>query len=81
MPPWDGTGPSERADEPNGQHRAAARARGRTGGRPRTDVAKLENARILYEHSQKTAAEVCAIAGVGRRTFFAYLTALRKASE
>ena len=60
--------------------RASAKARGRTGGRPRTDVAKLENARILYEHSAKTAAEACAIAGVGRRTFFAYLTARRKAS-
>jgi len=60
--------------------RASAKARGRTGGRPRTDAAKLENARILYEHSAKTAAEACAIAGVGRRTFFAYLTARRKAS-
>ena len=26
--------------------RASAKARGRTGGRPRTDIAKLENARI-----------------------------------
>ncbi len=59
--------------------RAAAKARGRTGGRPRTDAATLENARTLYEHSAKTAAEACAIAGVGRRTFFAYLTARRKA--
>ena len=60
--------------------RAAAKARGRTGGRPRTDAATLENARTHYEHSAKTAAEACAIAGVGRRTFFAYLTARRKAS-
>ncbi len=60
--------------------RASAKARGRTGGRPRTDATKLENARILYEHSAKTAAEACAIAGVGRRTFFAYLTARRKAA-
>jgi DNA invertase Pin-like site-specific DNA recombinase len=60
--------------------RASAKARGRTGGRPRTDVGKLENARILYEHSEKTAAQACAIAGVGRRTFFAYLTAHRSAS-
>jgi DNA invertase Pin-like site-specific DNA recombinase len=35
--------------------RASAKARGRMGGRPRTDVAKLENARILYENSDKTA--------------------------
>jgi DNA invertase Pin-like site-specific DNA recombinase len=60
--------------------RASAKARGHTGGRPRTDVAKLENARILYEYSEKTAAQAWAIAGVGRRTFFAYLTARRKAS-
>ncbi len=33
--------------------RDAARARGKTGGRPRTDAAKLENARILYENSGK----------------------------
>jgi DNA invertase Pin-like site-specific DNA recombinase len=53
--------------------RASARARGKTGGRPRTDIAKLENARILYENSGQTAAEVCEITGVGRRVFFAYL--------
>ena len=53
--------------------RVSAKARGRTGGRPRTDVAKLENARILYQNSGKTAAEVCRVAGVGRRVFFAYL--------
>ncbi len=58
--------------------RASAKARGKTGGRPRTDVAKLENARILYENSGKSAAEVCAAAGVGRRTFFAYLAKLKK---
>jgi len=60
--------------------RASAKARGRTGGRPRTDAAKLENARVLYENTDKTAAQACAIAGVGRRTFFAYLTERRRAS-
>ena len=59
--------------------RASAKARGRTGGRPRTDAAKLETARVLYENTDKTAADACAIAGVGRRTFFAYLTEHRKA--
>lgn len=53
--------------------RVSAKARGRMGGRPRTDVAKLENARILYQNSEKTAAEVCRVSGVGRRVFFAYL--------
>lgn len=60
--------------------RSSAKARGRTGGRPKTDQAKLENARILYENSDKTAAEVCEIAGVGRRTFFAYIAEKRNES-
>jgi DNA invertase Pin-like site-specific DNA recombinase len=53
--------------------RASAKARGKSGGRPRTDAGRLENARILYENSEKTAAEVCELTGVGRRTFFSYL--------
>lgn len=53
--------------------RASAKARGRSGGRPRTDIAKLENARVLYQNSDKTAAEVCQVVGIGRRTFFSYL--------
>lgn len=58
--------------------RASAKARGRSGGRPRTAISKLENARILYENSGKTAAEACAVAGVGRRVFFAFLAEKRK---
>lgn len=50
--------------------RAAAKARGRTGGRPRTDPDKLEQARILYQHSDKSAAEVCKLFGFSRRTLF-----------
>lgn len=57
--------------------RASAKARGRSGGRPRTDVAKLENARLLYQNPDKTAAEVCQAFGIGRRTFFSYLASLR----
>ena len=53
--------------------RAAAKARGRTGGRPRTAPDKLEEARILYLHSDRTAAEVCRTVGIGRRTLFSYL--------
>lgn len=53
--------------------RKSARARGRTGGRPRTDESKLQQAKILYEHSGQTAAEVCKAVGVGTRTFFRYL--------
>lgn len=53
--------------------RASAKARGRTGGRPRTAADKLESARVLYQNSDKTSAEVCAMFGLGRRTFFKYL--------
>lgn len=57
--------------------RASAKARGRTGGRPRTDATKLENARVLYQNSDKSAAEVCSAFGIGRRTFFSYLATHR----
>ena len=60
--------------------RSSAKARGKTGGRPKTDPEKLENARILYENSDKTAAEVCEIAGVGRRKFFSHIAEKRSAS-
>jgi DNA invertase Pin-like site-specific DNA recombinase len=60
--------------------RAAAKARGRTGGRPRTDPDKLEQARLLYLHSDKTDAEVCRVVGIGRRTLFSDL-AQRKDRE
>jgi hypothetical protein len=61
--------------------RASARARGKTGGRPRTDVAKLENARVLYENSGKTANEVCKIVGVGRRIFLDIFYLSRKTTR
>jgi DNA invertase Pin-like site-specific DNA recombinase len=57
--------------------RAAAKARGRTGGRPRTDPEKLAQARILYLNSDKTAAEVCGTLGIGRRTLFTYLAQVK----
>src|SRR5580693_4580390 len=65
--------PAERASA----GRASAKARGKTGGRPRTDVAKLRDAKVLYENSGKTADEVCKVVGVGRRIFFAYLAQQR----
>ena len=43
--------------------RVAAKARGKSGGRPATDPDKLEQARILYQNSDKSAREVCAILG------------------
>jgi DNA invertase Pin-like site-specific DNA recombinase len=61
--------------------RAAAKARGRTGGRPRTDPDKLEQARILYLHANKTAGDVCRTMGIGRRTLFSYLAQVRRQKE
>ena len=57
--------------------RQAAKARGKTGGRPKTDPAKLEQARILYENTDQTAAQVCEAVEIGRRTFFAYMAYYR----
>lgn len=58
--------------------REAAKARGKTGGRPRIETRKLEQARILYENSDQTAAEVCQSIGIGRRTLFSYLAQRRE---
>jgi DNA invertase Pin-like site-specific DNA recombinase len=57
--------------------RAAAKARGRTGGRPRTDPNKLEEARILYLNSDRTASQACHTVGIGRRTLFSYLAQMK----
>lgn len=51
----------------------SARARGRSGGRPKTNPLKLEQACILYENSKKPASEICESLGIGRRTFFYHL--------
>jgi DNA invertase Pin-like site-specific DNA recombinase len=58
--------------------RAAAKARGLTGGRPRTAPDKLEEARILYLHSDRTATEVSHTVGIGRRTLFSYLAQVKR---
>ncbi len=58
--------------------RAAAKARGKSGGRPRIDKDVLERARLVYENSEKTAAEVSKSFSIGRRTFFDYLSSFRK---
>lgn len=53
--------------------RAVAKARGKSGGRPRTDPDKLEQARILYKNSDKSARKVCELFGFSRRTLFSYM--------
>ena len=60
--------------------RAAAKARGKTGGRPRTDPDQLEQARILYQHSDRSAAQVCTLFGFSRRTLFNYIAAQKACS-
>ena len=71
----------ELKDERAAAGRAAAKARGKTGGRPRTDTKKLEQARILYENSDQSASEVCKSVGIGRRTFFEYMAKCRQAQQ
>lgn len=53
--------------------RLAAKARGKSGGRPKTDPDKLEQARILYQNSGKSAKDVCQLFGFSRRTLFTYM--------
>ena len=52
---------------------AAARARGRVGGRPSVDHAKLELAFRMYDAGTFTVAEVCEQSGVSKSTLLKYL--------
>ncbi len=54
---------------------AAARARGRTGGRPKTlaDPKRLALARALYDGGQADVATICKTLGVSRATLYRYL--------
>src|SRR5215211_175936 len=51
---------------------AAARARGRLGGRPKklTDAKQLELARALYDGDQTDIATICATLGISRATLY-----------
>ena len=52
----------------------AARARGRTGGRPRAlDTKKIELAYRLYDERTHTVKEICQILGISKPTLYAYL--------
>ena len=53
---------------------AAARARGRTGGRPRKlDTQKIELVRKLYDEKQHSVKEICHILGISKPTLYKYL--------
>lgn len=52
----------------------AARARGRQGGRPRTDPRKVQQAVKLYQSGQHTVREIQELTGVKKATLYRYLT-------
>jgi Resolvase, N terminal domain/Helix-turn-helix domain of resolvase len=56
---------------------AAARARGRKGGRPHSaamqDAKRLARARELYAERRMTVSEICRLLGISRSTFYAYV--------
>ncbi|MBQ9955410.1 MAG: recombinase family protein [Eggerthellaceae bacterium] len=54
---------------------AAARARGRVGGRPTANPERLELAFRMYDAGTFTVAEICKQSGVSKSTLFKYLKA------
>ncbi|HEY7419379.1 MAG TPA: recombinase family protein [Ktedonobacteraceae bacterium] len=64
---------------------AAARARGRKGGRPRGSVRydpkKLALAQQLYDEQKHSVAEICKTLGIPRTTFYRYLSAATRSAE
>ena len=59
---------------------AAARARGRKGGRPKVlNKTKIELAYKLYDEKNHTIKEICQILGVSKPTLYAYLGERKKA--
>jgi DNA invertase Pin-like site-specific DNA recombinase len=53
---------------------AAARARGKRGGRPKALNAKQEAlARALYNAKELSVKELCPLLGIGKTTFYRYL--------
>lgn len=52
---------------------AAARARGRVGGRPKKDAAAIKDALAMYDSKRYSVKEIQKRTGVGRTTLYAYL--------
>jgi DNA invertase Pin-like site-specific DNA recombinase len=61
--------------------RDAAKARGRSGGRPRIPVDKLERARLLYINSKERAESVCLREGFSKRSLFNYMAEIKRTKE
>lgn len=61
---------------------AAARARGRKGGRPRGSVRydpkKFALAQQLYDEQKRSVADICKTLGIARTTFYRYLASVTK---
>lgn len=54
---------------------AAARARGRVGGRPKKDAAAIKDALAMYDSKRYSVKEIQERTGVGRTTLYYYLKA------
>ena len=53
---------------------AAARARGKRGGRPKAlDAQRIGLAKTLYDTKQLPVKEICALLAIGKTTFYRYL--------
>ena len=60
----------------------AARARGRTGGRPKKlTPSKAKRARDLYDAKELTVTEICGLLNISRSTFYASLDLNKKEKE
>jgi DNA invertase Pin-like site-specific DNA recombinase len=62
---------------------AAARARGRVGGRPRrlTTDGKVALARRLFADPHHSIPEICSTLGISRSTLYRYVKDIKKASD
>ncbi len=61
---------------------AAARARGRLGGRPKKlTKQKAELLKKLYDEKQMTVQEICEVVGVSKMTFYKYLKDTERENE
>ncbi|MGO4498596.1 helix-turn-helix domain-containing protein [Paenibacillus sp. 2RAB27] len=57
---------------------AAARARGRVGGRPRTDQKKLDSALKLYDAQTHSISEICSLTSVSSSVLYRAIRARKK---
>ena len=57
---------------------AAARARGRLGGRPRTDEKKIQQALAMYDANNIPIKDILETTGISRASLYSYLKARKK---